>query len=118
MNFDDAIKAHASWKMKLKLYIQKPDGSLSSEVVSKDNLCELGKWIYGEGEIKYGKHPEFSSLKKNHTLFHKCAANVIKKVDSGENVSEDIALGSSSEFSNASTAITTSIMKIRQTSAA
>ena len=43
MNFDDAIQAHSAWKMKLTLYIAKPDKSLNHNVVCKDNVCDLGK---------------------------------------------------------------------------
>lgn len=118
MNFDDAIKAHVSWKIRLKQYIQKPDRSYSAEVVSQDNLCDLGKWIHGEGEALYGKNPDFTHLKSEHAEFHKAASNIIKKADSGHNVTEELALGANSEFTKYSNSITTIIMKLRQTKAA
>ena len=46
MNFEDAIRSHTNWKIKLKEYISKRDGSLNHTEVSKDNCCDLGKWIY------------------------------------------------------------------------
>lgn len=63
MNFDEAIKAHAAWKIKLKQYIHKPDKNLSADVVGKDNLCDLGKWIYGEGEKNFGHSQDFKQLR-------------------------------------------------------
>ncbi len=98
MNFDDAIKAHSAWKMKLSNYISNPDKSLKHEEVCLDNKCELGKWIYSDGD-KYNKESEFITLKNEHAKFHKAAAEVIKKADSGLSVSEEIQLGGSSEFS-------------------
>lgn len=112
MNFDDAIKAHSSWKLKLGEYLRKPDGSLKADQIKVDNTCELGKWIYGEG-LKYKDLPEYQSLVKDHAKFHKAAADVVIKADSGKDVKEDTALGAKSDFSNASTAVVTAIMSMR-----
>ena len=49
-HFDDAIAAHIKWKIRLGQFI---DGTstekLDSAMVCKDNVCVLGKWIYGDG---------------------------------------------------------------------
>ena len=81
MNFDDAIMAHIKWKSRLANFI---DGvstePLKSEIVCKDNLCDLGKWIYGEGAV-YSAKPDYEDLVAKHANFHRCAADVIKKVE-------------------------------------
>lgn len=112
MNFDDSIRAHSDWKMKLSVYVSKPDGSLKAVEAEQDNKCALGQWIYGEG-MKYSAEPEFSTLKAEHTKFHKCAAAVIRKADSGQKVSEEIAIGGKSEFASASSAVVSAIMKMK-----
>lgn len=112
MNFDDAIKSHTMWKMKLASYITKPDHSLNASVVASDGNCELGKWLQGEGR-KHASLPEFSSLASNHTRFHKAAGAVITKADSGQNVSEEIALGGRSEYASASSSVVSSLMAIK-----
>ena len=117
MDFDEAIKAHSAWKMKLSKYIAKPDGSLVATDVGVDNKCPLGQWIHGEG----GKHSsvvEFKTLKDEHAKFHKCAADVIKKADSGADTSQETALGGSSEFSKTSTNVVSAIMAIKRKVAA
>lgn len=101
MNFEDAIKAHAEWKIKLGSYLKKPDGSLNPSVVEKDNQCELGKWIYGEG-TKFRSLAEYTALKTDHAQFHQCAGAVIRKIDAKAGVSEDSLLGMNSEYSKAS----------------
>ena len=73
MDFDAAMNAHMDWKLKLRSYIARPDGSLNSATVAKDNECALGKWIYGEGKA-YASIPEYSELKSEHAKFHKCAS--------------------------------------------
>lgn len=84
MNFDDAIAAHIKWKIRLSQFI---DGTstekLNSAVVCKDNLCDLGKWIYGEG-VKYKPLPHYNDLVRKHANFHVCAGDVVKKVEGGD----------------------------------
>ena len=113
MNFDDAIKAHSSWKMKLSQYLKSPDHSLKASDIQPDNLCELGRWIYGEGK-KFSTEADFTALRDAHAHFHKCAADVVRRADSGQNVSEEITLGAKSEFSQASNAVVQAIMNLRR----
>ncbi len=102
----------------MKTYISKPDGSLKLEVVCKDNLCDLGKWINSKGQTLTGNHREFAKLKTHHAQFHKSAAEIIRKADSGQSVSEEIALGRKSDFAQASTTITQCLMRLRNSNAA
>lgn len=113
MNFDEAIKAHSAWKLKLQNYLQKPDGSLNPDAIAADNKCDLGKWIYGEGD-QHSKLADYQTLKSEHAKFHKAAADVIRRADKGEKVSEDVALGGSSPFSKASSAVVTAIMMMKR----
>lgn len=113
MNFDEAIQAHSAWKMKLSNYLRKPDGSLKPAEIQLDNKCALGQWIYGEG-VKWSSLSEYSVLKSEHSRFHKAAAEVVKKADSGVDTSEETALGSKSEFALASGAVVAAIMAIRR----
>ncbi|MCX7977651.1 MAG: CZB domain-containing protein [Bdellovibrionaceae bacterium] len=113
MDFDEAIKAHSAWKMKLSNYIKKPDGSLKVADVQVDNKCQLGQWIYGEG-AKYSSMPEYQKLKTEHARFHKAAASVVMKADTGQDTSEEVALGAKSEFAMASSAVVSAIMEMKR----
>jgi methyl-accepting chemotaxis protein len=109
MDFDHAIASHSSWKSKLANYLKHPDHSMKAAEVALDDKCELGKWIAGEGK-QFTKLPEFAGLKSDHSRFHQVAADVIRRADSGQNVSEEVVLGGKSEFLSASTAVVRSIM--------
>jgi hypothetical protein len=117
MNFDEAVSAHSAWKMKLAMYLRKPDGSIKATDVAADNKCVLGQWIYGDGK-KFAALPEFAALKSAHTKFHTCAADVVRKADSGQNVSEEIALGGASEFSRNSSDVVKAIIGMKSKAAA
>jgi Chemoreceptor zinc-binding domain len=112
VNFDDAIKAHSSWKMKLSSYITKPDHSLHASDVSSDGKCDLGKWLQGEGQ-KHSSLPEYVRLKTDHARFHKAAADIIAKADAGQSMTEEVALGSRSEYAAASTAVINALMAMK-----
>ena len=101
MDFKSAIQAHLQWKLKLASYLRKPDGTLNAATIEPDNRCELGQWIHGAGAV-HAAHPEFSALKQSHARFHHAAADVVRKVDAGKVVTEEIAVGSKSEFGSAS----------------
>lgn len=113
MDFDDAIKAHSAWKLKLSGYLRKPDGSLKVSDIQVDNKCLLGQWIYGDG-AKYSSLPEFQKLKTEHARFHKAAASVVMKADSGQDTSEETALGGKSDFSAASSAVVSAIVEMKR----
>jgi len=112
MDFDRAILAHRHWKDKLNDYLTNRDGTLSANTIEQDNQCELGKWIYAEGH-KHSRLTEFEALRSAHARFHKAAADVVRKADSGANISGETVLGGHSEFSSASTAVVKAIMDVK-----
>ena len=115
MNFDDAIAAHIKWKVRLTQFI---DGTsteqLKSDTVCKDNLCDLGKWIYGEGAQFNGK-PHYRDLVTKHANFHRCAADVVKKVETSDKAGAKSLL--SGVFANASKETVTAIMELKKEAA-
>ncbi len=85
MDFEQAILAHRRWKDKLNNDSTHRDGSLSAATIEQDNQRELGKWIYEEAR-KHSRLPEYEALRSAHARFHKAAADVVRKADSGANV--------------------------------
>ena len=113
MDFDAAISAHSAWKMKLASYLKKPDKSLDAKEVASDHKCPLGHWIHGDGS-KHAPLAEFQALKSEHARFHKAAADVVAQADAGKDVTEEIAIGGTSEFAMASTKIVGAIIAMRR----
>lgn len=112
MNFDDAIAAHIKWKVRLNQFI---DGTsteqLNSATICKDNLCDLGKWIYGEG-AKYNSAPHYKDLVAKHANFHRCAADVVKKVEGSDKPGAKTLLAG--PFAVASKETVTAIMELKK----
>jgi methyl-accepting chemotaxis protein len=111
-HFDDAIAAHVKWKLRLTQFI---DGTstekLDSAVVCKDNLCALGKWIYGPGEA-HKDVAHYADLVGKHAHFHRCAGEVVRKVDSGDKTGAMSIL--KGEFASAAKETVTAIMDLRK----
>jgi methyl-accepting chemotaxis protein len=86
VDFDSIILAHQNWKKKLRLASNEPReaAKLDPDAICKDNLCDLGKWIYGTGQRSCGMLPEFGRLKSKHSHFHKCAGDIAAKAKSGD----------------------------------
>jgi len=112
MNFDDAIAAHIKWKVRLARFIDGTSAEqLKSETVCKDNLCELGKWIYGEGAI-FNAKPHYQDLVTKHANFHRCAADVVIKVESNDKTGAKSLL--TGRFAVASKETVTAIMELKK----
>lgn len=112
MNFDDAISAHIKWKARLNRFIDDAGAErLDSATVCKDNLCDLGKWIYGEG-AKYNTAKHYTDLVAKHANFHRCAAEIVKKVESNQRLVAKALLAG--EFTAASKETVSAIMRMKK----
>lgn len=112
MNFDDAIRAHMNWKIRLENYLEKPDGSINATDLAKDNLCILGQWIYGEGS-QYQDVDGYCELVEEHKKFHQEASQIVVRKQRGENISADISLGAASPFAKASARVVSLLMRLK-----
>ena len=82
MDFDAMISAHTQWKVRFRKLVDTPGERLDADAVGKDNQCELGKWLYGEG-TQHERLGEYNELKAKHARFHLAAADVIRSLNSG-----------------------------------
>jgi methyl-accepting chemotaxis protein len=117
IDFTQAIEAHAKWKTKLAAYIAHPDRSLNAETTSKDTACPLGRWMHGEGRQHAGLI-EFKRAFEDHARFHAAAGAIIRKADSGQRLTDDLALGGRSEYAAASQAVVTALLQLKKKLAA
>jgi Chemoreceptor zinc-binding domain len=52
-------------------------------VISQDNLCTIGKWLYGEGKQLYAHLPEYEAMRQVHAELHTCAGQVLTEYQVG-----------------------------------
>jgi hypothetical protein len=112
VNLDEAIQAHAAWKIKLAVYLKKPDGSLKPAEIGADSRCPLGQWLHGDA-AKYSSLPEYQTLMTEHARFHKTAANIAEQANGGRQLNSDEVLGSGSEFATTSLSVVKAIKNLQ-----
>ncbi len=112
MGFDEAVSAHTAWKREFRRCLAKNDGRVRPANLSVYQ-CELGRWIYGEGE-NYSSLPEYETLKSEHVRFHGIAAELVNKANSGESIDAEMEPCCNSEFSKSSSAIVIAIMAMKK----
>ncbi|TLS67965.1 HAMP domain-containing protein [Mariprofundus erugo] len=97
-HFNEAILAHLKWKKRLHDFINgSSTEKLDSAVICKDNLCILGKWIYGDGKA-HSNTVHYPDLVRKHASFHLCAGEVVRKAEANQkSASLDMLHG---EFAN------------------
>lgn len=84
LDIDVAMAAHENWKNRLGTFIAGTSTeSFRPEVICCDDQCDLGKWIYRDGEKHLGKYVTFADLKSTHKLFHYTASNIVTMQQTG-----------------------------------
>ena len=109
MEFMQAVAAHIRVNRKLSSYVARPDHSLKAPLVGSPAGCELGRWIAGEGS-RYSSVPEFTQLVVSHARFHRAAADIVSRADSGQAKVQETAFDATSEFAYASSRVVRALM--------
>lgn len=114
MSFQDeiakAIGAHGVWKMRLKTAIDLGKADAQAVDVAKDNVCAFGQWLYGSAIPPAAKASmDYSTVRRLHADFHKCAAKVIECVGTGDKAKAGAMLDG--EYHKVSSELTTALMK-------
>lgn len=111
MDFDEAIVSHLKWKIHLRNFLDGRGEKLDSAEVAKEDVCELGQWIYGEGK-QFADTVPYQELVRKHAQFHLRAAEVVHKAETGDKRGAETLLATGREFSTASKDIVGAIMQL------
>jgi hypothetical protein len=100
MNFDfmGAKLKHMQWKLKLRDFLNGKEG-LSAEQATNHRDCDLGKWLYGVGMVKYSQIPDIKRLESEHKELHRAVKRVIELKSSGQTAKAESAFASIDEIS-------------------
>jgi hypothetical protein len=85
--------------------------TLNPAVVSSDNQCTLGKWIYGEGAKQFGSKASYAKVVAAHAQFHQCAGKTLKLALEGKTKDAEFELNSGA-FPRASLEVTMNLMQL------
>lgn len=113
MKLDNAVETHAQWKTKLRSAISKHE-QLDISSLSRDDCCELGQWLHGEGKQKYGKLAAHGDCVHKHVLFHHEVTKIAKTVNAKNYSLAENMLGAGSDYAKASSALGVSFLRLRK----
>lgn len=115
-NFDDAIKAHGDWKLKLRAAIRERT-SMDAETLSCNDACALGKWLHGAARTQYGTLKAYTDCVHKHADFHREAGKVAQAISAGQYAAAEKTLEGGTPFAAASSAVGGAILGLRRSSA-
>jgi Chemoreceptor zinc-binding domain len=113
MNLNDALSAHASWKVKFRTAIELKQ-QLEADVISKDNCCDFGKWLHGSAKTAHGHMPEYSTCLQQHAAFHVEAGHIAKAINAGRYDQASAMLAAGKPYDVASSGVGTAIVRLRK----
>jgi methyl-accepting chemotaxis protein len=113
LDFDKVINAHAQWKTKFRAAISQQE-QLKADAISRDDGCELGKWIYSEGKAVLGQTDEFAKLVSDHKHFHQCAGSVAHSINERRFDAATDNIGPKSAFTEASNKVIATLGRMKR----
>jgi methyl-accepting chemotaxis protein len=106
------ITAHIRWKLSMRtaaLMKQKVDVA----EITRDDLCEVGKWLYGAAQISRRSSPVYRRVVNEHALFHMEAGKVARLINAGQYDDAAAALDANSAYAKASQTAIAAINELR-----
>lgn len=84
IDFKEAARSHVEWTARLRAFISGRE-QLEADIVSRDDRCPLGLWIYERG-LCCQHLDEYAELKDLHAEFHRLAAGIVTVAVSGNTI--------------------------------
>lgn len=113
MNLDNAVQTHAQWKTKLRSAISKHE-QLDLVTLSRDDCCELGQWLHGEGKLSFGRLTSHADCIRKHLTFHSEVTKVARAVNAKQFDTAEDMLNAGTPYAKASSALSVSFLQLRK----
>jgi methyl-accepting chemotaxis protein len=113
MDLDAAIGKHAEWKTKFRNAITKQE-QLDAATIAKDNCCDLGKWLHGEGKSMHSGLPSFAGCIQKHAAFHTEAGKVAAAINAKKYAEAQAMNEGGTPYAQVSGAVGVAIMALKR----
>lgn len=112
MDLEAAIQKHVEWKAKFRSAMAQHQ-ALDPVIIARDNYCELGKWLHGEGMAKFGSLGSHADCVSIHAAFHVEAGKVAQTINAKDYAEAESMLENGTRYTNAANEVTAAIMKLK-----
>lgn len=113
MDLNQAIEKHAEWKVKFRNAITKKE-SMDADTISKDNCCELGKWLHGDAKARYGALHSYAECVSKHAAFHVEAGKIARIINAKQYEQAEQMLNGGNGYAHASSAVGVAINHLKK----
>lgn len=112
MDLEAAIRKHAEWKMRFRAAMIQHQ-MMDPAIIAKDNYCELGKWLHGEAQTRFGDLRSHAACVSSHATFHAEAGKVAQTINAKNYVEAENMLGNGTTYTNAENEVVGAIMQLK-----
>lgn len=107
------LSTHYAWKVKFMhaVFSGKP---IDSTDIKKDDRCDAGKWLHGEGKLNYGHLPSYETCINRHAEFHIEAAKIASTINEKKFTEAKKLLSFDSDFSLAARELWIALKQLKQ----
>jgi methyl-accepting chemotaxis protein len=116
MDLDKAIAKHAEWKVKLRSAMNQKQ-QLDAAQIARDNCCDLGVWLHGNGRRTHAALDSFKTCVSSHANFHAQAGKVAMAINGGKYADADKMMGADSPYAQASSEVAMALRRLKKETA-
>ena len=113
LDLDSAIQNHSEWKMKFRTAISQHE-TMDAAMIARDDCCELGKWLHGDGKEKFGKLISYTNCFSSHAVFHIEAGKVAQAINTKKYAEAWNMIDNGTSYANASSVVAGDIMRLKE----
>ncbi len=113
MNLEESVQKHAEWKVKFRAAIAKQE-QMDAGTIAKDNCCQLGQWLYGEGKSTQGTRPEYRQAIEAHRAFHAAAGKVALLINARKYSAAESAIENGTAYAQISAKVGMALIALKK----
>ena len=113
MDLSKAIEKHSEWKIKFRTAISAHE-TMDAATIGRDDACELGKWLHGDGKREHGTLASHRDCVAKHAQFHREAGKVAQLINAQKFDEATTALGAATPYGQASSAVGVAILAFKR----
>ncbi len=114
-HLDKAIVAHGQWKMRLKRAIDTGGSEFAPTTVSRDDQCELGKWLHVGATAQERSSPHYGPTVQAHKQFHTVAGGVLANALAGKKAEAQASMAPGGDYARASVTVMQALQAWKRT---
>jgi methyl-accepting chemotaxis protein len=107
-----AIQKHAEWKYKFRAAMTTLE-PMDVNTISKDHLCEIGKWLHGEGKDRHGHLGSYAKCLAAHAAFHAEAGKIAALINARKKEEAEKMLAPGTGYAEASKRVGVAIIELK-----